>query len=359
MTSKRDLSNKKTASQNISISPSLKELIEGFVRKMHEENKGDERYKSVSAFYCNVMENVLKIFEKGKTLDDFDRLQDKKTKSFFDKYSANVFVPIVEPMLRESRYSSDDFNKNARFYLAARDILLGDLEPYDYEGLMKSFERLKRRYLYSGLSRDISLDLFIDKNKKNFKGVLEHSGLWKNFHILNCKNLAESLGIDGFKITRFLTGNKGLYYRMDLEITDLAFNKDLVLKERIRLLEHNLSFIINYYNILNDRDFYLWTKMADDYNNIITFKNQTDFDKWINKIEKDLQKFGNKDAFLTTLLKFFEKIHWINMENEKELKFQFNIPEEKYKEERQFFTEYISKYAKILNDSGYFYLEIK
>ena len=38
MTSKRDLSNKKTASQNTSIYPSLKALIEGLVRKMHEDN---------------------------------------------------------------------------------------------------------------------------------------------------------------------------------------------------------------------------------------------------------------------------------------------------------------------------------
>ncbi len=146
---------------------------------------------------------------------------------------------------------------------------------------------------------------------------------------------------------------------MDLEITDLAFKKDLVLKERIKLLEHNISFIINYNNILKYQNFYLWIKMEDDSDLTINFKNQIDFDKWINIIEKDLRKYGKKDDFLTTLLKFFEKIHWINIENEKELKFQFNIPEEKYKEERQFFKDYFSKYAEILNDNGYFYLKIK
>ena len=60
MTTKRYMSNKKTSQQTISISPSLKDWIRRYVSVMHKKNPRDRNYKSISAFYYSVMENVLK-----------------------------------------------------------------------------------------------------------------------------------------------------------------------------------------------------------------------------------------------------------------------------------------------------------
>ncbi len=356
MTSKKYLSNKKTANQNISITPALKEWVERYVRVKHKENPRDESYKSVSSFYCSVIENVLSIFKEGKTLDDFDRLRDNRVSDYYDKDEAKIFVPIVDQFLRESRYTNIDFEANAHYYLGIRDILLDGIEPHDIERLKIVFERIRNQYLSSGLTKEIKLDLFTDKNKKKIKGVLEHFGHYKNLHYLNCKNMAGGLGIFGIKVKKFFIGDKGLFYRMELETTDLAFSKDLVIEERLKLLENNTSFIINNYEIIKDNDYYLWQKMADDYNNIITFKNQKDFDKFINNVEKDLQKYSDKEDFLLIMMEFFEKLHWIKIKDINESKFQFVISEE-FERERQFVRDYFSNYAEILEENGNIYLK--
>jgi len=49
-TSKKFLSNKKTAQQSISISPALKDWIQRYVNMNHRESPNDMRFKSVSAF---------------------------------------------------------------------------------------------------------------------------------------------------------------------------------------------------------------------------------------------------------------------------------------------------------------------
>ena len=78
MSSKKFLSNKKTAQQTISISPALKDWISRYVHVKHGKNPDDGRYRSVSSFYNYIMENVLNLFKKGKTLDDFKRIEEKK-----------------------------------------------------------------------------------------------------------------------------------------------------------------------------------------------------------------------------------------------------------------------------------------
>lgn len=68
MTAKKFLSNKKTEQQTISISPALKEWIKRFVNVKHRESPEDKRFKSISAFYNSVMDEVLKKYEKEKNI---------------------------------------------------------------------------------------------------------------------------------------------------------------------------------------------------------------------------------------------------------------------------------------------------
>ena len=357
MTTSRYLSNKKITQQSISISPALKEWIERYVRVQHQENPEDERYKSASAFYCSVMEKVLKTFEIGKTLDDFDRLMDTKMKDFFDEFSSNLFIPYVEPAVAMDKYSLVDFKATTHLFMNMLRLFKENVDPYNIRSLRTIFERFRKRYLSSKLTKELLLDLTTEKGKKVFSATWMHWGKYKHLHHLNCKMFAESIGIIGLKITDFDYSEKDLYYKIKFEPTDLFFTDDMARKERIALLKHNVNFVINYWRIVKDKNYYLWIRMAEDNNLMISFKNEKARDKWFKQIEEDLSNFGPSEDFKLNLLYFFERMNWITIENEEDFEFKITLPEEKFNEERQFLLEYLSKHGKISSENGIFYIE--
>ncbi|MHA1438387.1 MAG: hypothetical protein ACTSPD_12505 [Promethearchaeota archaeon] len=360
MTPKKYLSNKKITTQNISISPALKDWIHRYVSKMNKKNPEDDRFKSISAFFCNVMEKVLMLFEKGKTLDDFNELEDKEIRNFYDKFSAPFLIPLIEPELNPGRYLKIDFKSVIRYFMMFRNFFMKNIDPFDYKSVLLMFNRIKGRYRYSNLTKDLRLDIFTNKLKPpHYNGVIEHSGFYKNIHMLNCKLMAEITGYLGLKITDFTYSDEDLYYRLDLETTDLFFKKELVKRERIKLLEENIKYIINYYRILKDKDYYLWLKLAENNDLFIDFKSQKVRQKWLNIIEQDLEKYGENDEFLLGMLKFFEHLHWISILNKENLSFRFELSQKKSAPEREFLVNYFSKYAKVIQENEYYFLEKK
>jgi len=356
MTNKRYLSNKKTSQQTISISPSLKDWIKRYVSVKGKEFPDDERYKSISSFYCSIMENILKMFEEGKTLDDFDRLVDKKMDNFFSQLSAEFLIPMVESELRMHRYLITGFEENARFFLGARKNFVRFIDFDDYSTIKTAFNRIKKRFMAAKVTKSMNLDFFTEKGNKQFRGVIEHIGLYKNCHHVNCKMLAEALGIIGFKIIDFLYSEEELYYRFEVVPTDLFFSQKLEKKKRIDLLKHNVEYVINYNRILDDTADHLWVKMAGDSNAIVNFKNDEAREKWIETIENDLRKFGTKEEILLKLLKYFEHLHWIRIENEEELSFRINLLKPKNEMEIEFILKHLSKYSKISEKKDVYYL---
>jgi len=356
MTTRRYLSNKKTSQQTISISPSLKDWIRRYVSVMHKKNPEDERYKSVSSFYCTIMENVLKIFEKGKTLDDFDKLMDDEIREIYDTFSANLFIPYIEPSLKASRYDKIDFRSTTRYLMPLLRVVEKNMDPLSYESAKIMFDRVKNRYYSSGLTKDMKLDLYEKKKDKHYYGTVEHIGVYKNLHLLNCKMLAEAFGFIGVKVTNMAFSEDNLYYRMGIETDDLFFRKELIKNERIKLLEKNVNHIINYNRIINDETYHLWMKMAKDNDVIVNFKNEEAREKWIETIENDLRKFGTKEEILLKLLKYFEHLHWIRIENEEELSFRINLLKPKNEMEIEFILEHLSKYSKISEKNDVYYL---
>ena len=104
MTSKKYLSNKKISQQAISISPALKDWIKRYVNVMAKKNPHDERYKSISSFYCNVMEKVLTIFETKKTLDDLDKIVDREIENLYSN-RVTLFGPFLEASIVMDAFS--------------------------------------------------------------------------------------------------------------------------------------------------------------------------------------------------------------------------------------------------------------
>jgi len=159
----RYLSRKKTDSQNISISPYLKDWVKRFIRSQSAKNPNDDRYKSVSAFYNYVMESVLKILESGKTLNDFDNYVDKEIEDFYDKMTFKAVIPFYEQSIKMNKYNYQDQEMLIPLVLKFRDFVLSEHDEYDDEILKNSWERFIKFILANNLTKVISLEISGDK----------------------------------------------------------------------------------------------------------------------------------------------------------------------------------------------------
>ena len=155
-------------------------------------------------------------------------------------------------------------------------------------------------------------------------------------------------GLLGVELTDFFYSENDLLAKFNIKATDLFYKKELVKAERKKLMTHNLKYLINYNRIINDNDYYLWMELNNDKNIIINYNNEKVLSNWLDMIEGDLYNFDSGGNFITSILKFFEKIHWIEIESEKkDLIFDIRLSEKKFKNEIAFMLKYLSKYSNI------------
>ncbi|MHA1988394.1 MAG: hypothetical protein ACW98D_17300 [Promethearchaeota archaeon] len=358
MSSKKFLSAKKTSQQTISISPALKDWINRYVHVNHRKNQEDYRFKSVSAFYNYVMEKILSLFKKGKTLDDLERIEDKNIKDFFDRFTFKATIPLYEMVIETNRYTPFTFEFNTRFLFLYLNMFKGEVKTHNFEDVEIFFEKIRSRYAKSTVSKDMRLEISLGKDREMTRASLEFIGKHKNLHFENCKFFAAVFGILGVQVTDFIYSPDDYYCRLELLETDLLFNReDLVKKERLKLIEENVDYIVNYNRMLDDKDLFLWMRLAEDNEIFVSFKNQTVFNKWIKNIEAHLHKFGRKEEFLAKILQFFNKLHWIKIENIKNLSFRIERVIEENKEQKKYLLNYLSNISVISETEGINYLK--
>ncbi|MHA1986725.1 MAG: hypothetical protein ACW98D_08810 [Promethearchaeota archaeon] len=348
---------KKSTQQTISISPELKERIENYVMINQEKFPDDKRFRSISSFYTNVMEQVLECFEKGKTLDDFDSFVDGEVKDFFEKISFNGLIPYYESAVRPNRYTNPTLEKNPFFFFTLRRFWTSQMDPNDITSIKTFFNRVRNYILANNISKEFRLDLFTGKGKKDLTAVFEHTGIYKELSFENYKFSSAIFGLLGVKITNLLYSREENYCRFDLKVTDLFYRKELAKRERIKLIEHNVSYLINYFKIVEDKDYYLWMKIAEDKNAIISFINEGTKQEWVNLIESEIEKFGDKEDYNLNMLRLFESLHWIEIENDKDLIFHIRLSKIRHQNEREFLLSTLSKYSSIEKANGNHYLK--
>ena len=358
MVAERELSKKKTTQQTISISPALKARIEQYVSDNNKKMPKDHRFKSISSFHNYVLEKSLDCFDKGKTLDDFETFVDSEISNFFDKITFKAIIPYYEAALKTNRFTDPTFDKLPLFFLTIRRLYFSIMDPSDIESIKELIDRLRNWLLSNNLTKDSNLDLFTGKSNTDLTGIFEFSGFYQNLSFENCKYTAAIFGLLGGKISSCLYSEKDNYCRFDLEATELFFRKELVRSERIKLMNSNVSQLINYHRIINDDDdYFLWMKLANDKNNFICFNNPDTRMEWFNLIKEEIDKYSEKEETLLHILKFFEKLHWIDIESEEELIFQIRLSESKHPDEIQFLLNTLSTKSKVLQNNGKYYLE--
>jgi hypothetical protein len=359
-TSKRFLSEKKTAQQTISISPALKDWIERYVSVNKKKNPKDKRLNSISSFYNYILDKSMEILNQGKTLDDFQKFVDQKTESFFEKITFRAFIPFHEDCMRTNRYTNLSIKEIFPFLFLIRKLYLDGVDPYDYAELQKRFDILTNFYLENKIVKHIKMEIMSGGDPKYPEAIFECIGNYRNLNWENCKMNAAVYGIIGAKITKVTYSEKDLYCRFNLKATDLIFNKGKLKKKRIELVKYNVNCLMNYNKIINDADdLYLWMKFAEDKEVYIKFHENKVRDKWIKKIIDDIENTNKPEEIIPSLLKFFSKLHWIYIDDMTLNRFKVRLSEEMDNLEIDYMLDVLSKYSNIAKTDGKYHLEQK
>ena len=357
MPTQKPLSKKKITQQTISITPELKERIDNFVIINQEKYPDDKRFKSVSAFYNYVLQKTLECFEKGKSLDDFANYVDSEFKNFFDKISFKATIPYYEEAIKPNKYTNPSLEKLPAFFLTIRRFYMKLMESREIVDIQNTIGRIKNYLVSNNITKEFKIDLFTGKSRTDLSGIFEFAGIYKNLTYDTCKYTSAFFGILGIRVNNIVYSEKDGYYRLDLKATDLFFRDDLAKFERVKLMSENVSHFINYYKIIDDKDFYLWMKLAEDKNAIICFNNEETQNRWFDLIEGEIRKFSDKDDNRLHILKFFEKLHWIDIENENDLYFYIRLSNSKFEAEREFLMKTLSKNSQLSQENGGYYLK--
>ncbi|TFG01155.1 MAG: hypothetical protein EU541_00095 [Promethearchaeota archaeon] len=361
MTKKKYLSTKKTSRQTISISPALKDWVKRYLNKMNSENPEDERYKSISAFYTYVMEKAMNAFEKGKTLDDFEHFVDGEIYEFYDEYSFKAHRPMVEMSVRPHKYTNLDLNFITHFFNDFVLILKKTFSSKNVKKLQKFLDRISS-YLNSNKIADyikievLNLEEF-KKTKKDLTVMIETRCPYEHICYENNKLYAALFAIAGMKVINFTYSKKNSYYRWEAIATDQLLKEELLEEETTKLFNHNISFLTNYKRVLDDEHFYLWMKLAKDKGVWIDFDNKFTRERWIKAIEDDIKKFSAREDIGTYILKFFETLHWIDIEHEDNRIFTFRLPKAGNNENKESLLKYLAKVSTINQIDGKYQLK--
>jgi hypothetical protein len=356
MTNKRYLSDKKTSQQTISISPSLKDWIRRYVSVMHKKNPDDEDYKSISAFYCSVMENILKIFERGKSLIDFEHFPDSEIHKFYGE-EARFSLPFVEASMIMSSFTPVDFFFDQQIFYNMANLVSKSIEPYSMDSIKNLFARVINRQVQNNVIKDARWEVYPKKGNKGFDGMVEYSGNYRFLHINNVKFAVALIGLVGLKVTEFHYSGEDKYVRIKFTTDELFFNKEEAIEARTKLAKKNKEYVINLFRIIKHGSPHFWLRLSDNNHNIISFRNEDDFNECLAKVESDLKKYGSKEDYSLYILKVFEQINWIRIIDELELSFQFLISENRHKNEIEMMLGYLSKYFKVLEKDQNYYLQ--
>ncbi|MFX0070622.1 MAG: hypothetical protein ACFFAO_05975 [Candidatus Hermodarchaeota archaeon] len=320
------------------ITPTLKKELEDFVEEKKKGNLEQVEYKSVSSFCYHIIKNALMYYKKGLTFDDFKNVPDSEVKDIFKKFTFLAVTDFYEQSVSMNKYSDNNIGKIPLFVFNFRNWIFDKMEETNVYNLEPIFERVRIYLLKNNLTRDVTIDFFTQKGKNYYNAIMEYSGKHKNLHYENCKAMAGILGVLGFKLEDFSFSETDLYARFDLVETSLFKEKKRAQRERFNLLNYNINYLVNYYRIIHDKDLFFWQKVADDKEIFLTFRDEIILNNWMNKIVDDFQKFGPRKDLLLSILKVFEKFHWILIENEEDLSFRMRIMYHSDQTQKQFKT---------------------
>ncbi len=360
MSSKKFLSNKKTERVTIVLPSSLKERIVRYYNEQQGKNPHDKNFKSLSSTIHFLMENVMNFFKENKSLDDIKKIIGGNIIQFYDNLSFKALSLQYEDLIKLNKYMPFHFHDSPKLFINILSIFQENLPIKDKTKVFNFLNGFANSNLHKTIVEKININPLNTNSDQDFSFEIKIKGASPLLLFENMKLNASLLGYLGVKVVRFHQDMENLTCIMYVILTDLLFCKDISReKERQALTYHNLSQIIHFENIINEEDHrYFFQKLATDKNIIIVHKNYRVFEQILKKMENDLRKFGkySKDKFLLSLLEFFQKLHWIEIESKMKLSFKFKLNPERFKRELNFLIDFLSHHSNVIESEGVFFL---
>ncbi len=341
--SKNYLSNKKNVKLSFSTSDALKDWIKRYVATKKKENPNDGRYNSISSFIHCSLEELMKLYEKGKDLNDFDKLVDKKIEDFYEKITFKAAIPQFEASVEMNKYLPLQ-NQVIHLCRFLRNFIFSQIDMND--NLEDSLAKIIDRFNIFLKKNKISKHFLMSIDGTNF--IFEFEGKEKNLHFELSKSYAALIGCIGGRILK--TSYLPNYTRFDCVVDPIINQKIPKIKEQIALSKDNVERFLKYEYILNDKKEHLWLNTSLSEYALISFKN---FESGISFIKAKLELLKvsiNLRDLPKYILKLFEKFNWITIENEETLSFRFNITETEHEMERAIVKEIFKEKLKIINE---------
>ena len=320
MISSRNLSKKKTETQNISISPYLKDWIKRYVIAEAKKNPEDKRFKSISAYYNFVMEKTMEIFKSGRSLDDLETFVDSKVSDFYESHTFKAFIPLIEQAVELNKYDFSNLDFLMDSYKKYREFIIRESKLKESDLLV-----LAKRF-HTFLIRNNLVSKFNVKYEDG-KFIIEYNGHYSNIHYGQTKGLIIGASIMGLKLVNsdVFEGLEEKEAKLIFEPTPLFTTKDINKKDMRNLVHENMEKFINYYNMINDKTQHLWIYLSKNKDIIVNFKNEVSALEWINSFIDNLRQFATKKDLKLSVLKLFEHFHWITIKDEQKFAFGFDL----------------------------------
>ncbi len=350
MINERYLSRKKTTSQNISISPHLKDLIERYIKNEREKNPNDSRFRSVSAFYRGVMKSLMALLTKGRSLDELERAVDPEVQNFYDKMTFKAIIQIFENSIEMNRYSHKDQDMLIPMAARFKDFISGETKQYDDDALLNMWDRFKNFMFSNNITKDISLEII------DGKYIIEYSGYYSNLHQNYVKTLISVLSALGLSINGFFYYKN--YVKLELKKQEWFGSSRVSNKKMKEQLRRNMKFFLNYYRIVLDESPHLWMRVSDTLSAVVGFRDVWSGISEIDTILKDIREFSaDRDELKKCTLKLLEHFHWIMIDNIENLQFHFQITEEYNPTEMEIALDTLEKVGNVENKNGIYYFK--
>lgn len=347
MPSQNYLSNKKNEKLSISTSPALKEWISRYANVMHQKFPDDKTFNSISSLVHNILENVMKIFENGKTLEDFERFVDSEIDDFYDQITFKAPISLFEDVVELNKYM--DIKKTTlRTLIGYRGFIT---KNFNYEDLdLKKNAQLLQRFGNFIVKNKVThrFDVYVEGKTI----VMEYEGSqYPNLHYEYSKLMAALMGIIGFRVISVDYIENYTRYRIE---EDYLFRvKGLQLKERKKLIAYNIKSFLRYDYIVDDNNYHLWSNLSQSKDNIINFSDYRTGITYIkSKINELIENVPINDLN-KYLLKMFEQFHWITIDNLDALAFSIRISKEDHSIPYKIIIETFSNNLKFEDDIYY------
>lgn len=328
----------------------FKKEIEKYLEEMHQKFPDKDEFKSASSFCYYTLKNAMEIYKHGRKLEDFVKKPDKNILDLFKDYRFMGFIPLYEKNIEWDKYKETKYEDFPELWRAIYRWWYKDIDKDNIFTLKNKADLLNNFLKSNNLTKEFSIDITTEKFKNNRDAIIEYVGKYENFHFINIKTLLAIIGIIGGEVIDldFI----GVYARIEVRLTDLYKDRKYAKKRRIELMKKNQKMLLNFYRIINEKsNTHLWIKISENPDIFPSFENEEKFNAWIDALVKDIEKYGDKENKLNSILKIFEKCHYIIIDDESDLKFKIK----NFDKNNDFIINYLMKIGNIKRNGNGFY----